>query len=124
MSLLDSNIDIELTPKVVNSIWRIPIHTKVIQFDPFKSIESSRGYYHKCLVEVWYPNNVYKNRVLKENVVHVGFIRNPEESNWMTREDVYFSNLNFDDFSLVVSSIKDRKWENLDELHKIKPFKS
>ena len=127
MSLLDSNIEIGLSPEILKNVFAIPIHIKVKTFDPPTEVVSSRGYYHKCYVEVWYPGSVYngslwvfKGVLLKENMVHISFIRDPRETNWMAREDMVFSGLVFDEFIDMMNALKNKDWEFLDILNSYK----
>ena len=130
MSLLDSNIDINLSPELLKSIWNIPINTKVISFDPYKFVSYSSGYHHLSYIEVWYPDSIYKGSLwvyahtkLTTNMVHVSFLRNPNNTNWMAREDMVFSGLTFDEFGELMNALKEKNWEYLDNLHIYKPFK-
>ena len=130
MSLLDSNIDINLSPELLKSVWNIPINTEVISFDPYKFVSYSKGYHHHSYIEVWYPGSIYKGSLwiyahaeLTANMVHVSFLRDPNNTNWMSREVMVFSGLTFDEFGELINALKEKNWEFLDNLHIYKPFK-
>lgn len=129
MSLLDSNIEIKLTPEILKNVWRLDRMTQALTFDPPTESVYSKGYHHNSYIEVWYPGSVYKGSLWKyagtkltTNMVYVSFLRDPNEINWMAREDMIFSDLTFDEFGMLMNAIKERNWDFLDLLYMHKPL--
>lgn len=129
MSLLDSNIEIGLSPEILKNVWGLARMSHVLTFDPPSESVYSKGYHHHSYIEVWYPGSIYKGPLwiyarteLTANMVHVSFLRDPNNTNWMTREDMVFSDLTFDEFGELMNALKEKNWDFLDALYIHKPF--
>jgi hypothetical protein len=122
MSLLDLNSEIELTPSVIETVFGIPAYTER------HHTKFNAGWFYEHYIEVWYPGSTYLGSVwewanTKIDDVVVIIIGVAMTHNHPLKETISLANINFDEFTLILNSLKDNNKNFLNRIYIDKPYK-